>query len=220
MLQLNIFQSLPIEHGFSHLDDDPQGMLAEMNHAKQIHSDLFVTLDTAIADPRPEADALLTAQKKLPVAVQTADCVPVLVAATQSGKVQAVAAIHAGWRGTAKQISSKVLHELTTRFTVDTLHVAIGPSISGAKYEVGQDVADQFPWLDWQVSHQSDGKDKYRFDVADENIRQISAFSREKELVLMLERSSDCTYTHATRYPSYRRDGKGCGRIVSYITIK
>ena len=112
---------------------------------RQIHSDIPQRVDAASAraDEAPQGDALFTREPSILLAVQTADCVPILLADT---KRHAVAAIHAGWRGTLRRIAAKTLGrmqmELGTR--PEDVIAALGPGIGRCCYEVGSDVAREF----------------------------------------------------------------------------
>jgi YfiH family protein len=88
-------------------------------------------------------DALATDQPGLAVAVRVADCVPLLMADRTTG---AVAAVHAGWRGTAAGVSAAAVGALTREFGCrpSDLVVAIGPSIGACCYEVGPELVDAF----------------------------------------------------------------------------
>ncbi len=124
---------------------------------EQIHSDVLHRISSATpATPRPaKGDALLTNVPGVLLAVQTADCVPILLA---DGKRRAVAAIHSGWRGTLLRIAAKTLGRMRMEFGTSPQDViaAIGPSIGRCCYEVGSEVAaafhSQFPnareWFD------------------------------------------------------------------------
>ena len=93
--------------------------------------------------PRQDADALVADDPRLAVAVRAADCVPLLFADAKTG---AVAAVHAGWRGTAASASTAALEALAREFgsrAADVL-VAIGPSIGACCYQVGSELVDAF----------------------------------------------------------------------------
>ena len=77
------------------------------------------------------------------LAVQTADCVPILLADTKN---RAVAAIHSGWRGTLRRIAEKTLGRMQMDYGTRPADViaAIGPAIGGCCYEVGSEVAREF----------------------------------------------------------------------------
>jgi hypothetical protein len=108
----------------------------------QIHSDIIHCIDSA-----PEAtlvgDGLITNTPGLLLAIQTADCLPIIIV---DAKRHAVGVFHAGWRGTAKRIVEKGVGEMRHRFGSHPrdLKAAIGPGIRGCCYEVGPEVRDQF----------------------------------------------------------------------------
>ena len=90
-----------------------------------------------------DGDALVTNVAGVAVSVRTADCYPILLA---DMKNRAIAAVHAGWRGTAGQILLATLHLMSERFSTKPawIRAAIGPGIGMCCYEVGSDVARQF----------------------------------------------------------------------------
>jgi polyphenol oxidase len=122
---------------------------------RQIHSDIPHRVDatsSASTDP-PRGDALYTREPAILLAVQTADCVPILLADTKN---RAVAAIHSGWRGTQRRISAKTLGRMQMEFGTrpEDVVAALGPGIGRCCYEVGSEVArdfeSQFPQArDW-----------------------------------------------------------------------
>ena len=104
----------------------------------QIHSNKFVYIDDKYRSKiKPKADAVITNQKNLPIAVLTADCVPILIC---DNKKKIIAAIHAGWKGAFKGIIGKVIKFMIKKgCKIDNINVAIGPSISVKNYEVRED---------------------------------------------------------------------------------
>src|SRR5258707_110629 len=105
----------------------------------QFHSDGVVHLETAPTEPA-RGDASVTKRAGLLLAVQTADCVPILLV---DPKNRAVAAVHAGWRGTLARIVEKTIGRMQMQFgsKAEDLLAAIGPAIGGCCYEVGTEVA-------------------------------------------------------------------------------
>ncbi len=112
---------------------------------RQIHSNLVVLTNAADASrQRPlRADGLMTDQPGLLLAIQTADCIPVLVA---DRKRRAVAAFHAGWRGTVKRIVETGIGRMRLAFgsQPEDLMAAIGPGIGACCYAVGEEVLSEF----------------------------------------------------------------------------
>jgi YfiH family protein len=114
---------------------------------RQIHSDLIHRVDRVQSDRMPEqplaGDGIVTDTPGLLVAVQTADCLPIILA---DRKRRAVGVFHAGWRGTVKRIVEKGVGEMRKHFGSDSrnLVAAIGPGVQGCCYEVGEGVRTKF----------------------------------------------------------------------------
>ena len=109
---------------------------------RQIHSDL-VHVISAPPQMALQGDALITATSGVLLAIQTADCIPILLA---DPRHRAIAAIHAGWRGTLARIAAKTVGRMQMEFSTrpKDLIAAIGPGISQCCYEVGPDVVKEF----------------------------------------------------------------------------
>jgi YfiH family protein len=112
---------------------------------RQIHSDI-VHVVGATAFPQgeqaPKGDALITRAPGVLLTIQTADCIPILLADTRQ---HAVAAIHSGWRGTAQRVAEKTLGRMQMEFGTRPQDViaALGPGIGGCCYEVGHEVVKE-----------------------------------------------------------------------------
>jgi YfiH family protein len=109
---------------------------------RQVHSDLIHRVDVGPGYPIT-GDGLLTASPGLLLAVQTADCLPVILV---DARRRAVGVLHAGWRGTLQRIVEKAVGEMLRRFgsRPPDLRAAIGPGIHGCCYEVGEEVRQEF----------------------------------------------------------------------------
>ena len=110
----------------------------------QIHSNKFVFIDKKFKFKKKKikADAIITDQEKIPIAVLTADCVPLLI---HDDKKNIIAAIHAGWRGAYKDIVNKVITFMLTKGCKrKNITVAIGPSIAQENYIVKEDFQKRF----------------------------------------------------------------------------
>ena len=170
-----------------------------MASLKQIHS-AIVLLGEQIGCAG-EGDALVTARAGVAVSVRTADCYPILLADERN---HAVAAVHAGWRGTAARIVIRTLEEMHRLYgtAAADVYAAIGPGIGECCYEVGADVALQF------------GLEAGRIDLAAINRRQLLDAGVAEHRVDVL---GGCTKCDAHLFHSYRRDQLAAGRMVSYI---
>lgn len=171
-----------------------------MASLKQIHSSrVLLARQPGCAG---EGDALVTDRAGLPVSVRTADCYPILLA---DERKKAVAAIHAGWRGTAAGIVVSAMLKMQAEFGTEPqdLQVAIGPGIGKCCYEVGIEVARQF------------GAERSgRIDLAELNRRQLVEAGVPGERIDVL---GGCTRCNAYLFHSFRRDQMHAGRMVSYI---
>ena len=109
---------------------------------RQIHSDIIHLIDSVPREPLA-GDGLMTSNTELLLAVQTADCFPIILVDV---KRHAVGVFHAGWRGTSKRIVEKGVGEMFRHFGSPPrdLRAAIGPGIQGCCYEVGEEVRTTF----------------------------------------------------------------------------
>jgi YfiH family protein len=114
----------------------PPGRLVWMN---QVHSDRVVTVVDPQAQSIPDTDGLVTATPKLALAVVTADCVPILLADARAG---VVGAVHAGRVGAAAGIALRAVDAMVSAGAkVEDISVLLGPAVSGANYEVPEEMA-------------------------------------------------------------------------------
>ncbi len=151
-------------------------------------------------------DALVTRLSGVALVVQTADCVPVLLAAPD-----AAAAIHAGWRGAAADVVGGAAEALLAR-TADPASVRawLGPAIGSCCYEVGGEVASQFA-RDF-VSSSSNGR--FRLDLHAVVRSQLEAAGLSSRNIAS---DPSCTMCGGERYASYRRDRDNAGRMIALI---
>ena len=190
-----------VEHGFgtrqSKLD---QNTMARLN---QIHS-AEVLVANAIGN-LGEGDALVTREPGLGVSIRTADCFPILLA---DPVTRSVAAIHAGWRGTAESVVLSALRLMQGEFGTDPrdVYAAIGPGIGSCCYEVGLDVAQRF------------GKGEAgRLDLAAKNRSQLIAAGLHPDCI---DAVGGCTYCNPAQFFSWRRDHDRAGRMISFIRVR
>ncbi|HKW56006.1 MAG TPA: peptidoglycan editing factor PgeF [Candidatus Acidoferrum sp.] len=204
---------------------------------KQFHSDVAHVFDSAPSDPC-RGDAAITNRPGLLLAVQTADCVPILLADPQK---RGIAAIHAGWRGTLARIVTKTIGAMQMHFRTNArdLLAAIGPCIGPCCYEVGTEVATQFlsqfpdaasyfdelrtgdepnplQWLNMAPpGHQPPPKSVFLNLRAANRSQLLSAGLRSQNIhVLDL-----CTACRPDLLFSYRKQGSSTGRLMSAISL-
>ena len=108
----------------------------------QVHSNKFIFLDKYPSKKKIKADAVITNIKKLPIAILTADCAPILL---YDNKKNMIAAIHAGWKGAFKGIISKVLNFMIKKgCETNYITAVIGPCISRNSYNVRENFKKKF----------------------------------------------------------------------------
>ncbi len=176
---------------------------------QQIHSNHVI--EVVRPGPAGAGDALITNEPGLVVGVKTADCVPVLLADTRN---RAVAAVHAGWRGTADAILLRTLEKMAERFgsRPEDVFAAIGPCIQTCCYEVGPEVAERF--RHWIPSLEPGTRQK--LDLIEANLRQLGFAGIAPERV---DHGAPCTYCRPEQLHSFRRDREQAGRMISAIGI-
>jgi YfiH family protein len=159
------------------------------------------------------------------IAVRAADCVPLLLADSRTG---AVAAVHAGWRGTAAGVATAALEALTREFgsRPDTVTVAIGPSIGACCYEVGSELVDAFAAAGharhlvdrWFIARPaprgSHERPPLRLDVAGANRDQLVLAGVRDENIFDC---GLCTAMHLDVLTSFRVEKEKAGRIAAVI---
>ena len=109
----------------------------------QVHSNKFIYIDDKYKlKIKPKADAIITNQKNLPIAVLTADCAPILIC---DNKKNMIAAIHAGWKGAHKGIIKKVIKFMIKKgCKLENITAVVGPCIAVENYEIKQDFIKRF----------------------------------------------------------------------------
>jgi YfiH family protein len=193
----------------------------------QVHGNHVVVVRDAGHLPArdTEADAIVSCVPGVAVAVRAADCVPLLMADRATG---AVAAVHAGWRGTSASVATAALETLRREYgsaPADVV-VAIGPSIGACCYEVGSELVDAFAaagherhLIDrWFVAppppRGSRGRPRLRLDVAGANRDQLVLAGVPEDRIFM---SGLCTAMHLDVLTSYRAEKDQAGRLVAAI---
>ncbi len=188
---------------------DAIGIHAErVAFAGQCHSNRVVIVHAA--DVIPRCDGLLTDRPGIALAISVADCLPLFVFdPVRNG----IAAIHAGWRGTAAHIALITVTKMTDHFgsTPSDLVAFIGPCAGVCCYEIGEEVADQ---LDERCIESRDAK--IFADLKQANFTQLVASGIVPSNI---EVSDDCTICDGERYHSYRREKEKSGRMLGVITL-
>ncbi len=180
----------------------------------QVHSDRIVIIDsadTASEDVKPfEADAIITDIQGISIGILTADCVPLLFLDSRN---KVVAAVHAGWKGTASKIASKTIKMMIERFESrpQEIRAAIGPAIGACCYEVGQEVIDAVGYRG-NASAQREGK--WYLDLSKANLLQLQEMG-----VADIDVSGICTSCRTDLFFSHRKEMGKTGRQLSFISL-
>ena len=205
---------------------------------KQFHSDVIHLFDSTPSDPC-RGDASITNRPGLLLAIQTADCVPILLV---DPKKRAIAAIHAGWRGTLARIAAKTIGKMQMHFGTNPrdLLAAIGPSIGPCCYEVGTEVATQFlsqfpdapayfdefrtgdepnpiQWLNMMPPGHQPPPKGVLLDLRKANRSQLLAAGLRPQNIHTIDL---CTACRPDLLFSYRKQRPQSGRLMSVIALR
>lgn len=159
------------------------------------------------------ADAVITARRNMLVGVLVADCVPILLSDRVMG---VVGAVHAGWRGTAKEILIRTINLMHEEFNClnENILVAIGPSIRQCSYEVGDEVKSEVQRATGPGDYYRSGGDKNFIDLSSANkIQAVNMGIPESNIW----QSDECTYCNPDRFYSYRYSRDSAGRQGGFI---
>jgi polyphenol oxidase len=201
----------------------------------QVHSTQILRVDGTHAVDRAvlSGDGLMTDEPGVVLGVQTADCIPVLIADKKS---HSVAAFHAGWRGTVSRIVEEGVGKMRVDFSSNPqdLIAAIGPGIGQCCYAIGEEVLHEFQsqfsyadallreisasdpmlFLSARAPGHSDVGQQLHLDLAEANRRQLLAAGLTAEAISVV---GECTSCQPNRYFSHRGERGFAGRMLSAI---
>ena len=213
------------EPGWQQVAEAMHVSAAHLVRVHQVHGGAVVVRRRGDAldglSPLPDADVLVSNDESIAVAIQTADCVPLLLADRASG---AVAAAHAGWRGLAAgvpRIAVRALHDAFGTEPADVV-AAVGPSICAENYEVDRAVRSGFEasgatrrqLTRWFRPGRRPGR--WQFDGWQSAIDQLEDAGVGREAI---HAAQLCTAAHL-QLCSYRRDGTAAGRLAAAIRAR
>jgi len=167
---------------------------------------------------KPEADALVTRDPQVLLAIRTADCLPILIADPVR---QAVAAVHAGWRGTLAGVTEAAIAEMARAFgsIPASLVAALGPSIRACCYEVGPEVEEAF-------RRRSPENEKLFLRASPEARARLdlvaaarAALERSGVPAFQIHVANFCTACRTDFFFSHRKEGARTGRMMAVIGI-
>lgn len=190
-------------HGFGSKWSHSFGSCGNLATLKQIHSGTCVCAEGRCG-VLGEGDALLENKPGQLVGVKTADCVPILLADDRN---RAVAAVHAGWRGTVQRIAVLAIQAMRERYGTRAadLHAAIGPGIGACCFEVGPEVASQFGLVG-----------RAHVNLEAENCRQLEQAGVPPDRVHAAHLCTVCN----EEFWSFRRERHAAGRMLSVVGVK
>jgi len=185
---------------------------------RQVHQNRVIRLTTkdkgkgsvSFEDALPNCDGIITNQKGFPLSVLSADCLPIFL---YDLKNSIIGILHAGWRGTYKNIVKKALHLMKRNFKTEAknLIVALGPAIRSCCYEVGDEFRQYFP------NRLSKRDGRFYLDLVDVNKKLLIQLGVRNKNILD---SNICTSCQNKNFFSYRKEGSLAGRMMSLIMLK
>ncbi len=194
------------KHGFGTRQSNPHVDIT----LRQIHSDRVWNAHR-LHDREARGDALITDEIGKSIGVRTADCVAILLLDRQR---RAIAAVHAGWRGTAARVIAHTIEAMCSDFAASPadMYAAIGPCIRACCYEIGAEVEKQFAahFPEWKAT-----TGKRKLDLPEANRRQMQAVG------VAADRIFDCclcTTCQTSHFYSYRREPENPGRMIAAIS--
>jgi polyphenol oxidase len=186
------------------------GLASEPAWLNQVHGVEVADLDALVPGGAPvTADAAVTTRAGVACVVMVADCLPVLFTTRDGSRIGAA---HAGWRGLASGVLERTVAAMGVAGS--ELRAWLGPSISQANFEVGDDVRDAFVASDAGAAEffRANDRGRWQADLVGMARRRLKALG-----VTDVSGGSWCTFADRERFFSHRRDGSG-GRIAALIT--
>jgi YfiH family protein len=184
---------------------------------RQCHGSTVVQITAANSHEVPtDTDALITNVPGLAIGVLSADCVPILF---YDPVKQALGAAHAGWKGTVANIATATIEGMQKAYGSNPadLMVCIGPSISQAHFEVGDEVAERFKALGLSACITQSEGEKAHIDLWKANSLLVQKAGVKETHIYTAEL---CTVDHVDRFYSARGEGFSTGRFGAFILLK
>lgn len=213
-MDFSIFKSAPflsaIQRGF--LKCEAQMVLSKVVNIRQVHGKGIVVATAEKYkkdDSIPQADAIVTKDADVPIAVRTADCLPIFIF---DPKQKAIGIVHAGWRSSQKRIAEETLKKMKAKFKTrpEDVKVAFGPALQNCCYEVTEEFLDYFPK---EIKRQGE---KFYLDLNLANRHQLIGAG---VLPRNIFDCKACTFC-GKNYFSYRKNKEKAGRMLSLIMLK
>ncbi len=184
---------------------------AQVINIRQVHGRRIVIATHRYLEKEKiaQADGIITNVLNLPVAVRTADCVSVFIF---DPKKRAIGLVHAGWKGTKKQIVPNAITQMQKKFgsKKNDLKIIFGPSIRSCCYQVGEGFKKHFPG---EVTQRSSG---LYLDLPLVNKNQLAALGVPQKNIYDCALCTFCNHN----FFSYRREGERAGRMISLLMLR
>lgn len=199
--------------------DEGRLIMPRQNHGtavRMVAGDLLTVSAATRAMLLDGVDALITDLAGVCIGVSTADCIPVLL---YDGEHHACAAVHAGWRGTVGRVVAKTVEQMALSYGTRpaALRACIGPGISAARFEVGDEVFDAFAAAGFPMDRISCRHDKWHIDLWACNAMQLEEAGVPQGNIHI---DGTCTYDNSGEFFSARRLGTASGRILTGIMLR
>ena len=176
---------------------------------EQVHGNTVAEI-SRITKENIIADAMVTREKNIALAIMTADCLPILLASKQGDEI---AAIHGGWRPLAANIITNTLHKMQTK--ADDIYAWLGPCIGKDAFEVGSEVRKAFI-EQRDIFSQAFCKQENGKYLA--NLHKIASLQLNQLGIKHISTLSECTYSEPEKYYSYRKNPT-TGRMATVIAL-
>jgi hypothetical protein len=213
-MDFSIFKSAPFLDAAQRdfLKREAQLLLLKVVNIRQVHGKgvLVATVSKYKNDDTiPQADAVITKDLDVPIAVRTADCIPIFIF---DPKQKAIGIVHAGWRSSQKRIAEATLKKMKEKFKTrpQDVKVVFGPALQSCCYEVTEEFLGYFPK---EIKKE---KGKLYLDLGLANRRQLIGAGVASRNIFDCK---TCTFC-GKNYFSYRKHKEKAGRMLSFMMLK
>ena len=176
---------------------------------EQVHGNVVAEI-SSVTNKTIIADAMVTREKNIALAIMTADCLPILLISKQGDEI---AAIHGGWRPLAVNIITNTINKMVT--ATDEIIAWLGPCIGKDAFEVGFEVQQAFvaQGNEFTQAFRKQNNGKYLADL-----HKIATIQLNQLGITKISTLSECTYSQPEKYYSYRKNST-TGRMATVITL-
>jgi YfiH family protein len=181
--------------------------IVDIQWLEQVHGNVVTTV-TSISEQAIVADASITREKNIALAIMTADCLPILLSHKEGTEI---AAIHGGWRPLVTNIIEKTVEQMYSKPA--NIVAWLGPCIGKDAFEVGGEVKEAFIQLDLAFNRAFVKQDNGKYLA---NLHLIAQHQLESLGIKVIAHLGECTYQESDKYYSYRKE-QVTGRMASII---